>query len=209
MPAKVNLFGQTFGRLTVIKESHKDKNRHYHWLCLCACGNEKVINGELLKRGDSKSCGCLHKEIASANGKTGTHYGSYTRLYKIYKGIKNRCNNIKDKAYERYGKKGIVICAEWSDFEGFRVWSLTSGYNDTLTIDRIDNSKGYNPENCRWVTSAVQGQNRSTCLTVEQVLEIKRLLSLGLAHKAIAKQFNRTEDTIGRINRKKAWSNVI
>lgn len=208
MPAKINLCGQVFGRLTVIKESHKDKHRHYHWLCVCVCGTEKTINGEVLKRGECISCGCFQKERMSEFGKKTKHGGSYTRLYKIYKGIKNRCTNINDPVYKKYGALGIDLCSEWDTFEAFRDWSIGAGYNDKLTIDRLDNSKGYFPENCRWTTRTVQGQNRSTCLTVEQVVEIKRLLSLGVPQKQIAEQFARAEDTIGRINRKLAWSNI-
>lgn len=208
MPARINLCGRRFGRLIVVSESHKDKNRHYHWICLCDCGTHKTINGEILKRGESLSCGCYHKEMMTELGKKTIHGQSRTRLYKIYKGIRDRCLNKSSLLYERYGAKGISLCDEWMDFDAFYEWSRINGYADNLTIDRIDNDKGYHPDNCRWTTHSIQGQNRKTCLTVDQVKEIKKLLSCGVTYKEIAKRFNRAVETIGRINRKIHWSNV-
>lgn len=90
------------------------------------------------------------------------HGGCGTRLYRIWKRIRTRCNNKNTIDYKKwYGSKGITICDEWSNFENFKCWSIVHGYDDNLTIDRIDNSKGYSPDNCRWVTHKDQSRNTS------------------------------------------------
>jgi hypothetical protein len=87
---------------------------------------------------------------------------THTRLYKTWESMKERCNNPHNKSYQRYGGKGIKVCAEWnSSFESFHSWAMAEGYDEGLTIDRIDNAKGYIPDNCRWVTTAEQNRNYS------------------------------------------------
>lgn len=91
-----------------------------------------------------------------------THGLSNTRPYNIWCNIKERCNNKNCDNYQKYGAKGIKICKEWSDsFESFLSWSMANGYRHDLSIDRIDNDKGYEPSNCRWVTPSIQAANRS------------------------------------------------
>lgn len=95
------------------------------------------------------------------------HNQSHTRLYSIWKGMKTRCNNPNCKDYKSYGGRGITICKSWNDnFKTFYNWSLKHGYNDTLTIDRINNDKGYYPSNCRWVTLYVQNRNRKRAIVI-------------------------------------------
>lgn len=158
MSAPLNLVGQKINRLTVLRVAGKTKHRHTTFECLCDCGNTVVVQGSLLARGITKSCGCLQKEkAAKINYK---HGGGRTRLYKIWANMKTRCNNPRSPRYADYGGRGIFICDEWQLFGSFQSWAMANGYRDDLTIDRIDNNKGYCPENCRWVTQKVQCNNK-------------------------------------------------
>lgn len=155
----IDLTGQRFGRLTVIKFA-ETKNHTLYWKCKCDCGNIKIIAGNDLKSKKIKSCGCLRKEKASNLNKK--HNLCNTRIYNIFLGAKSRCYNIKDKAYKNYGGRGIKICNEWlNDFMNFYNWAINSGYQDNLTLDRIDVNKNYEPNNCRWTTMKEQENNRT------------------------------------------------
>lgn len=155
----IDLTGQKFGRLTVV-ERHGVKDGHAAWLCKCDCGNTTVVNGRNLRNGRTTSCGCYHKEILINRSKT--HGMSKTRLYRIWHNMKNRCFYTKDKHFNDYGGRGITVCDEWkNDFESFKKWSLSNGYSDELTIDRINNDGNYEPSNCRWVTMKEQCKNRT------------------------------------------------
>lgn len=154
-----DLMGKRFGRLTVIGESNKI-GYHKYWRCKCDCGKEVNVRAYTLISGDSKSCGCLARDISR---KRNTKHGGYgTRLYRIWDSMKSRCRNPNSISYPDYGGKGITICDEWNDFAVFREWAISNGYNDKLTIDRIDNSKGYTQSNCRWVNMVSQENNKAS-----------------------------------------------
>lgn len=154
-----NLTGQKFGRLTVIRIVGKDKFQNLIWLCKCDCGNEVSVRSASLIKGRTVSCGCYNKEKAKYAFKT--HGLSKTRLYRIWNGIKNRCFNENIPKYKNYGNRGIFVCDEWkNDFMSFYNWSMDNGYDDNLSIDRIDYNGNYEPNNCRWITNKEQSRNK-------------------------------------------------
>lgn len=154
-----DLTGQKFGRLTVIKRDKNDNRGQTRWLCQCQCGNLKIVRANHLKSGKIKSCGCYNIEILKKRSKT--HGLIKTRIYSIWNRMKQRCTNPNNSAYKNYGGRGITICQEWiDDFLNFYNWAIANGYRDDLSIDRINNNKGYYPENCKWATKKQQARNR-------------------------------------------------
>ena len=170
MPTFIDLTGQRFGRLLVIECVGRSKNQKSIWRCKCDCGKEKIILAASLRNGRSQSCGCLHNELLI---KTFTTHGlGNTRLASIKKGILKRCYKPKCKSYKGYGERGIYVCEEWlNNPSAFFEWSLSNGYEDHLSIDRIDNDGPYSPENCRWATQTEQANNtrRNRILTLNGV----------------------------------------
>ena len=154
-----NIAGKKFGRLTVLKYEGTYSG-HARWTCLCDCGNKVSVFTTNLTGGGVQSCGCLQRE--SSAERHYKHGKSRTRLYNRWKCIKQRCYRVKDKSYHRYGGRGITMCDEWkNDFQAFYDWAMTNGYQDDLTIDRIDNDGNYEPSNCRWVSVADNNRNRA------------------------------------------------
>lgn len=163
--------GQKFGRMTVIGIEHgtigvKKISNCWKWVCKCDCGNVKTVMPNKLISGHTTSCGCYKSDKTASRNKTlkTTHGGRYERLYKIWHGMKQRCYWSGCRDYRRYGARGIEICDEWlSDYASFRNWALNNGYNENLSIDRIDVNGNYCPDNCRWATASQQQNNRRTC----------------------------------------------
>lgn len=157
-----DITGQNFGRWTVIECAGRGKHGELQYKCRCRCGTERILRRSSLTSGNSKSCGCLARDVSRE--KETTHGASGTRLYRIWAGIIQRCCNSRERyEWEKYGGRGISICDEWrNSFETFRRWALDNGYSENLSIDRIDVNKGYCPENCRWATVYEQNNNKRT-----------------------------------------------
>lgn len=123
------------------------------------CGSQFKTRYDSIKSGLTQSCGCYQKIKASLSNKT--HGDTSTRLYRIWSHIKGRTLNPSDKAYKDYGGRGIILCEDWKDdFVSFRDWALSNGYAEGLSIDRVNNDKGYYPDNCRWATNTIQSRNQ-------------------------------------------------
>lgn len=166
MGAFIDLTGQRFGRLTVIERAGT-RNRMALWRCKCDCGEETLSISGSLRSGASKSCGCSRRSHLVESPPRRTHGGSRRdRLYRVWRGMIDRCYYPSHNRYTEYGGRGIFICEEWRhDYGTFREWALASGYDadaarGECTIDRIDVDGPYAPWNCRWVDSSTQARNK-------------------------------------------------
>lgn len=150
--------GDKYNRLTVVEVGLYKGNRRAA-KCLCSCGKETVVTCTRLVSGKIKSCGCL--QIECVKRQNFKHGAAYTRLYNIWLGIRKRCYNPKYKWFMNYGGRGITLCDEWrNDFVAFSFWALANGYQDNLTIERINVDGNYCPDNCTWITREQQPLNQ-------------------------------------------------
>lgn len=160
-----DLTGEKFGRLTVLKRHGSNKKGQAMWMCECECGNIKIVNGSNLRTGHVMSCGCLNKELAKE--RFIKHNLRYTKIYNVWRDMKYRCENKNNPQYKDYGGRGISVCDEWHDFNKFYNWAIENGYDEKLSIDRINNNEGYNPSNCRWTNAKIQSNNKRNNLIVD------------------------------------------
>lgn len=161
-----DISNQRYSRLIVLNYEYTNKKKAY-WKCKCDCGNETIVSATALKSGNTKSCGCLHKEQSRINiCKYHPKQIIYARefekdIHTRYKCMKSRCYNKNHKAYKNYGGRGIKVCMEWkNDFNAFYIWAINNGFKKELTLDRIDTNKDYSPTNCRWVDNLTQQNNK-------------------------------------------------
>lgn len=201
---KEDITNRRFGRLIAIKRTSKIKTGGEFWLCQCDCGNIKEIRRQDLTRKPigTQSCGCLAKEIKT---KRFTKHGlAHSQLFKVWDGMKYRTNPNAKMKNRHYKENHITVCDEWrNDFQAFYDWAMESGYKEERlsngrnrwTIDRIDNTKGYSPDNCRWVDMKIQSNNRSSNIFITYNGETKTLAQwseeLGIKADTIASRMKR------------------
>lgn len=168
----MNLLGMRFGRWTVVESTGKNKRGRDTWRCLCDCGVEKpTVIGLNLRSGISTSCGCGQRDAAvRAKTKHGHMSGGVESLTHVsWRGMIDRCSNHKRQDSSSYSGRGITVCDRWNVFSYF-LEDMGERPSRSHEIDRIDNSDGYKPGNCRWVTDAVNSRNRRTNRTIETPL---------------------------------------
>ncbi len=193
-------------RLEVIERLPNLSYRASYWLCKCKCGNLcKVVGGSLTsKTRPTKSCGCLIKEAATGNSynvKHGmTRRGKVHPLFYKWQDMRGRCYDLKDKHYNDYGGRGIIVCDEWkNDFKAFYDWSIGNGWFKRLTLDRIDNNGNYEPGNCRFVSAREQANNRRSSRLVEYEGKVYTLAEA-------VRLYGKSEYTTIRVRLNKGWN---
>jgi len=167
MSAKIDLTGNKYSKLTVIREAGRNNRNQITWECLCSCGNVKIVVGTNLKNGSCRSCGCLRSIVRK--GKALKHGKVNTPEYEVWHGIKQRILNPNNDRYKHYGGRGITLDPAWLKFENFfkDMGKRPVGINgEKYSIDRKNNNKGYNKDNCRWTTLAVQSNNKQNSIYV-------------------------------------------
>jgi hypothetical protein len=192
---KIDITGKRFGHLVVKYET----DRASYWLCECDCGGQRVLHtGKLRHRGVDRCKGCMSlKKSLSA-----TKHGSRgTKLYGVWNTMKQRCSNPNVQMYYRYGGRGIEVCEEWKNsFEVFMDFAINNGYADGMSIERLDNNKGYTPENCTFIPISEQPKNRSVCkIFDEDKPVIIKKYNNGYSQSQIAKMYNVHPSRIGQI----------
>lgn len=192
----LDITGQRFGRLVAIKQVERNSSNKVQWLCQCDCGNTVKVTTGHLRSGHTQSCGCYSRDRAVESNTT--HGMKGTRIYNIWCDMRKRCNNKNHWAYYRYGERGIKVCEEWQDFQNFYDWSMSHGYRDDLTIERINNDRDYSPENCKWATRKEQSNNTSRTHYVTVNGETRNILGwaeyLGITRYRIDSAYKRGED---------------
>jgi len=167
----INHTGERFGRLVVIRRFFGTRRGEARWMCGCDCGMPKIVSGNHLRSGDTKSCGCLRRELTIKRNTT--HGMRHSVEYRIYKHLMDRCYRKSDKRFKDYGGRGIAVCKKWHKFENF--YKDMGPRPEGLTIERIDNNRDYKPSNCRWATWYDQADNRRNNINITIGNETKNL----------------------------------
>jgi hypothetical protein len=201
---------KVFSRLTVAKLHHKDKSYNRYWECICCCGTTTVVREDKLKIGKIKSCGCLAAErVQTLQCAAKEEDRAYTKG--SYSSMVQRCTNPNLKAYAHYGARGITICDRWLHGDGTQNgWACF--FTDMgprprgKSIDRINNTKGYSPDNCRWATPHEQAVNRSLTKLTEQ--DVRAIMGAATTRRQAAGQYKVSPEHIKKIRAGKAWGSV-
>src|ERR1043166_3973563 len=156
----IDRVGQRFGRLVVMRRGPPTPYGHIRWWCRCDCGNGTLVSRMNLTSGNTRSCGCLNRETASAlHVRHGaSRPGRVLPLYKIWAGMWKRCTKPTERCYPRYGGRGITVCDRWRDYALFAT-DMGDRPGPGYSLDRINNAEGYYPGNVRWATIYEQRHN--------------------------------------------------
>ncbi len=199
MTKRLDLTGKQFGRLTATTFS---KSGGSAWDCKCSCGNIKTVRTNHLRSGATKSCGCLSTELSINRSRT--HGCSSEGAYKTWVSMNNRCTNKKNEAYKYYGEKGIKICSEWGNYLVFKK-DMGARPKDH-TIERVDNNKGYNKYNCKWIHKRIQTRNKSNVYLTEEIAEYIRKWKDKYNISYFADKYNVSVCTIRDIIKNRTWN---
>lgn len=199
-----DLQGQRFGLLTVVSAHSKMPNGARVWACRCDCGADCNVTTARLRSGQKTTCGCrgigFRKHGHTIGKRESPTYVSWASMIA-------RCTQPTTANYKSYGGRGISVCARWKVFANFLddMGERPPG----MTIDRLDNNRNYDPDNCRWATHAQQSQNlRSNKLNAESVKRISELIDLGESIATLASKFDVSIATIRSIRKGKSWWSV-
>lgn len=204
MVAKVDLIGQQFGELEVIEAAQSASGGRARWLCLCSCGARKVVAATSLKSGLSKTCGAsLHRDPVRKHGQA--YAGKQTPLYRTWANMRQRCTNPNNPDYHRYGGRGVKVCARWDIFENFAA-DMGPKPSPAHTIDRRDNSRGYEPSNCTWATRKQQCLNRAYTKMTDRIAAAVR--ESKRSYQALADEYGVSKSTIAAIRSGQNWKEV-
>ena len=159
MSLKIDLTHETFGKLFVLGKTQLKRNGQPLWACHCNCKNFRLFTTNFLTKRGATDCGCEHKNACRASKITHGYKGS--KVYSVADSVIRRCYDVNKDTYPSYGGRGITVCDEWrNDRAKFCRWLESEGFRDGLQVDRIDNDKGYSPENCRLLPNLFNGINK-------------------------------------------------
>lgn len=165
--------GQRFGKLKTVRKIENKKSGHSAWLCQCDCKNYTEVTACHLRDGHTRSCGCLKNKYNAEN----------KRILSIWRNMIQRCDNGDRRDSKYYHDKGITVCDEWRDYKTFEKWAIENGYAENLTLDRINDSRNYEPSNCQWITLEEQQRKKSNNIWIEYNGEKKILADWAREYK--------------------------